>query len=245
MSDTPDVGAVVAQLLDPARRVTVLAAAAAKAESEYRQAPTKANLDAWQAALRELKAGAAPEAPAPAPEAERAYTAKEALEYLRAQGWKCGKSKLYDDTAAGVIGRGKDGRYTRRALDDYGPRCGPLTGESREEGDRRLAREKQEHEVRKLAAEADRRQLQLGRERGELISRADAERALAARALLLRGDVEGWAHEVPLTIVDRFGLAAEALPELRSLLLAAAKEWLGRYAEDKEFAQMLPAGGEP
>ena len=184
--------------------------------------------------------------PAAATVPDRCKTTRDAEAYLKGKGYSCVHTTIVRAIKSGKLQRAPDGTILFASLDTFAlAHCELLGGESLDEKSQRLNRERQEHEIRKLAAEADRRELQLGRERGALVERSRMEKELAARAIQLRGDFEAWAHEVPLRIVDQWDLGADAIGDLRKMILDAGKEWFGRYTDTREYVTpLLPTGEE-
>lgn len=74
---------------------------------------------------------------------------------------------------------------------------------------------------------------------GRYVEKGLFERELARRAAVFRNDIENFCRsQVPGIINLVAGDAAKA-PDLIDHMLAQAENWLGRYAEEKEFR--LPA----
>src|SRR3972149_4040374 len=99
-----------------------LVAALDKARAALKRKATSDNVKAAETARKALDAYRAEKAAAADPEARRFKTlAPEVLEYLKAEGWKVEKTKLYDDR--NKINREPDGAWTKKAVDEYACRA--------------------------------------------------------------------------------------------------------------------------
>src|SRR3989304_510826 len=97
-----------------------LVAALDKARAALKRKATSDNVKAAETARKALDAYRAEKAAAADPEARRFRTlAPEVIEYLKAEGWKVEKSKLYDDADRGALKKEKDGAYSKASVDKY------------------------------------------------------------------------------------------------------------------------------
>jgi hypothetical protein len=145
---------------------------------------TKANWDAARAAYDETLVrftGRYFPEEAPAPEGERFTNRKQALSWLKAQGYKVSQGKFYQDCNGGFPVLHRDGSISRYQVMQYGQQ---LDVEHR--GGGQVSGSADEHEARRAEAEADIKQMQrdkMRREEDEEWLHADA--AWAAIAGLL------------------------------------------------------------
>lgn len=112
----------------------------------------------------------------------------DALRHLRAAGYKIGARKLAYDWHG--FKKQKDGTVNPREIDAYAKTLRKLDGSDMVgENATKLAAE-----IRKITAEADKRELEVQRLRGEVISRAEVEQQFAARAAFLAGSLRNFGH---------------------------------------------------
>jgi hypothetical protein len=172
----------------------------------------------------------------------------EAARYLRAQGWKLGKSRIYKDHSAGKLAPGSDGRYLHAALDQYAlanltrSDGSPVTAGDNELA--RLQRESIEEELAHRKITRQRAELKFDRERGLLIPRDAFETEIAARAAVFRSDYENFCYMRAPEIIDTVAGDQARAPELITLMLAAGEIWFSRYAEEREI-RLEPAASAP
>lgn len=119
-------------------------------------------------------------------------TWKEALDYLKEDcGRKVGQTKLFADIKAGRLKRQPDGSFKRRDLDRYAaslPTAG--TPDKLATDAARRQREREEQELRRIRAAADRDEFDLQVKRGRYISREAVYQELAARAVALSASLK-------------------------------------------------------
>jgi len=162
----------------------------------------------------------------------------EAVEWLRDQGYKVGKSKLYNDAKAGRLKVCNDGSIRVSDLEDYVARQGlePLEQATEpEEGAEDLQREKLKEQLRQLQLDNEKREFERQRLEGKYIPRQDLELELASRAGVLdtglRSDIKtharDWVHMV--------GGRAERVPDLVEAMLDVLDRRLNEYARMDRF----------
>lgn len=209
--------------------------------------PSAANLQAFERAskaLDEARARLAPAPAAPAPDAddeERFPNLLRVLEYLKAQGWKIGKSALYQHRREGRIRQEADGTFARKAVDRYARTfLKRLDGSGRKEDEiEALQRAKLKAEKEKTEAQARHWELRTKIERGYYVKRSEVETALAARALVLRSGYEDFVRAEADQVVRLVEGNPERAPDLVRYLLEAGEAWFDQYAEDREFVAVL------
>ena len=117
---------------------------------------------------------------------------KEALTYLQEDcGRKIGQTKLFADIKAGRLRKQPDGTFKRRDLDRYAaslPTAG--TPDKLATDAARRQREKEEQEIRRIRAVADKEEFILKVKQGQYISRDDVYQELAARAVALSASLK-------------------------------------------------------
>ena len=117
---------------------------------------------------------------------------KEALTYLQEDcGRKIGQTKLFADIKAGRLRKQPDGSFKRRDLDRYAaslPTAG--TPDKLATDAARRQQEKEEQEIRRIRAAADKEEFILKVKQGQYISRDDVYQELAARAVALSASLK-------------------------------------------------------
>ena len=171
---------------------------------------------------------------------EGIHSTRKAAEYLVSQGYPCSHTTMANAVKDGRLVKNAEGCYTPESLTTFAvAHLTPLGGESIDQKVTRLAREKAEHETQEAKARAEERTIKVSRLKGELVERSRMVKELAARAIVLRSDFEAWSHELPLRVVKRYHLPAEALGDLRELVLQAGKEWFAKYADTTRYVTPL------
>ena len=162
----------------------------------------------------------------------------EAVQWLRDQGYKVGKSKLYNDAASGKLKVCNDGSIRVSDLEDYVARQGmePLRESTEpDEAAEDLQREKIKEELRKLQLQNERQEFERARLEGKYIPRENLELELASRAGVLdsglRTDIKtharDWVHLV--------GGQADRVPDLVEAMLDVLDRRLNEYARMDKF----------
>ncbi len=151
----------------------------------------------------------------PAPEGERFKTRKQALDWLKAQGYKVSIGKFYGDCDAGFPAIHKDGTVSRFHVLQYGQQLdvtrkssGPATGSI----------DKDEYEARKIKADAEKAEMQAETMRREMDNAwLDKETAYAQMAALigtLRDSLRHHFHTGSTQIIHLAGGDQSRAPEV-------------------------------
>lgn len=215
----------------------ILATAVASCMKAVQDKPTKANLQAMDAAKKALEDFRSRKTAAP--EAQRFKNIREVHAYLLESGWKISERKAYDDKR--LIKCQPDGSYLASDVDEYADRyLKKLDGSS--EGENGLASEKLRKEIQIL----DEKQKQLSRrneiDAGKWLPRSRVEQMLAERAAFLCSDLETFIHNFAPRMVEMVGGDPEKLPEFTAFALAEKEKWLDRYSQPIPF--MSPITGD-
>lgn len=162
---------------------------------------------------------------------------KAARAYIQDElGRKVGQTKLYADIAGGKLKKQPDGSFKQRDIERYAASL-PMAGTSdalvEKVADR--ARRKDEQEIRRIAAVADREEFTLQVKKGEFVPKAKVHLELAARAVTLSSGIKTSIEAHILDIVAAAGgdpkKAAAVLERLEALL----DEALNDYSREMEF----------
>jgi hypothetical protein len=159
----------------------------------------------------------------------------EVLDYLRAKGYKVGKSKLYEDQYK--IDHQKDGAMLRRDVDKYAAMfLRKLDGS--DEGPADMAEKiKWETEIAKQKAEQLTRRNEV--ESGQYVLRSDVEQQFAARAASLKSSLEYFFRGMAPRIVELVQESSGSVPELQAFCLAALHDHLDAYSRPLVFAEAV------
>jgi hypothetical protein len=134
----------------------------------YQQSPTKETKANWDAARDAYDEGlvrfVAKYFPddAPAPEGERFTNRKQALSWLKAQGYKVSQGKFYQDCSGGFPVLHRDGSISRYQVMQYGQQLDVNT-----RGVAHVSGGREEDEDRKARAEADIKEMEANKRRRE------------------------------------------------------------------------------
>ena len=241
------------QTLDEAGRIKlkVLHNAVIDGLEAYRQKPTQANLKNWQAAekaldeyLEEIRGRREDTEPAPLP------NLKAVVAYLKANGWNAPKSTVYLHRQKGKLSAGADGAFDPREVLAYAAaNLSRAHGEENPAGAPEadgideiasLQRQKLIADAKKAAAQADHWDLKTRIQTGEYIPRAEFERALAARAMVLKNDLMTFFRSLAAEVIQIVDGDAARAPDLIDFAVEKLEVYLGRYAvEGQEFSAKI------
>ncbi len=163
--------------------VQVLLTAKEHAKRAALDNPSQANLAALERASKMLES---------AMETVKSLkTAKDVLNYIQEQGRKVGQTKLYDDMNAGRLRKQKDGSFKLRDVNRYMQSL-PMLGTSDAVADKAADRQKrkEEAEIRRIQAVADKEEFNLAVAKGKFIPKEQVYLELAARAVTLAASLK-------------------------------------------------------
>jgi hypothetical protein len=172
---------------------------------------------------------------------ERFRNRKQALDWLRLQGYKISQGKFYQDCAAGNPATARDGSLSRYHVVLYGQ---GLDVERRGEPESACyAAEKERLEVEKLRYEVARREMEARREDGRWMMRDDAWMAIAALLGTLIDSLRHHFHvnqdRLVYLAAGEHGRGPEVYTGCEEIMAAAFNEVSGRriegiFSENKE-----------
>ncbi|MBI3582387.1 MAG: hypothetical protein HY096_00370 [Nitrospinae bacterium] len=154
----------------------------------------------------------------------------EVLEYLRLEGWKVSKSKLYEDQLK--IDKQKDGSILRKDADKYARLCLSKLDGSDYEID---PFEKLKEETRFTKERADKVAFENEIARGNYILKSDAEQQLSARAAFLKSGVQGFFHSMSTRLIELAEGKPEKGPDVLELCLKETEELFHHYSKPMVF----------
>jgi hypothetical protein len=160
----------------------------------------------------------------------------EMVDYLQGRGYKCGKSAVYAHVKRGLVVK-RNGVFQERDVDKYAALY--LTREfDGEDGHGRddleqLQREKIAADAQKAKAQAEHWELKTKVESGKYIDRDLFFGEMAARAAILKNDLENMIRSQAGAMVQTCHGEPVRVPDVIELLLKRLEVCLGRYAEEK------------
>jgi len=164
----------------------------------------------------------------------------EVLKYLKKQGYKIGKSKLYNDAAAGWLRVQDDGSILEKDLTRYIKRAGlvKLSAIKKDQPDS-LAQLKATHELEKLKEQIA--ELRFKREvaQGKYIPRDQFEMEIASRLVVLEA---GLRHFIQSNLVEWVELAegkTSQVAALREAMNAGLDEQFNEFADMERFQVII------
>lgn len=167
-------------------------------------------------------------------QSERRFkNALEVVDYLKAQSWKAGKSKVYADIKAAKLKAQDDGAFTLKEVDKYARAWLRYAAGKDKESD--IYQRKLSAEADKQVAQAKWWELKSQIEEGLYVPKEKMERELAARAVFLRSDFENFFRSHVAELVTIAGGDQAKTPELLAFCLDAVADWLDRYAKQGGF----------
>lgn len=170
------------------------------------------------------------------PETERSFKGlPQVLEFLEAENWKVGKSKLYDDFSAGKIEAERDGSFRISKVMDYA-RIHLQTADGKKGGEIvSVQEEKAREEVLRIRIDRQQRELKFKESSGELIKRSEVETEFSKRAIFLVTDRKNVWRSNAMEIIRLVGGDPQKAPELIAYGIRMEDEIIGRYSRPMKF----------
>jgi len=217
----------------------LLGRAVAQTMKRYNDNPTVQNLRAWEAAKGAFEKQNAIKAAESNPAERRFVNLTEVADYLKIEGWKIKKSKLYENKR--IIAQEPDGSYTKKAVDDYARLCLSRLDNS---DDNLIEPAKQKATLEVALLEQRHREALRDNEieEGLWVLRSDTEKQHTAKLALLLTAVDNFiqGHKTEEAIVIVKG-DREVVQEFRDFLRREFRAMLYEYAKPPEFAVPVKA----
>jgi len=165
------------------------------------------------------------------------------LAWLNEHGYAIKKSALYNHIEHGKLRKRKDGTFALSSVEKYADTHLKLMDGTPSTFRRaeKLAEQKAEAEVRKLNAQAARAERQEMILRDGWVERAEMERQLAARAAILKNDIEAWCYATAPEIIKQCAGDAANTEALITWLQRGTAQWMNRYASATAIAVPITA----
>lgn len=217
----------------------LLASALIKTMKAYNENPTLSNLRDYEAAKRALeefqKRKAAMENPESSEENQEFKTLLQIFKYLKNEGWKISKSALYEKA---YMIKKTNGVYLKKDIDAFAKkflRKIDAPDIDIEDGiDKKI-----QAEIRKLTAEAEKKELEVKKLRGELVERWEVEQQLADRAAFLKSSIQEFFHSMAPYMIEKVEGNIQKLPEFIEFCLIEIEKLFDYYSRPLQF--IVPA----
>ena len=168
------------------------------------------------------------------------------LAYIQENGKKVAKTKLYDDIGLSRLKKSKDGTFAVKDVDRYMASLPGLgTSESEAAGAADRQKRKEEAEIRRLNAQAEKEELSLKERKGQLVDRQEMLELLAARAVTLDSDIKGALAAQANDLVSEVGGDPRKTKNLLAKLESVLDEAFGEYARTDEIEVRFKAPETP
>lgn len=162
------------------------------------------------------------------------------LEYLNSKGFVVSRATLFRHRKAGKLPSNPDGVFSENAVAGYAHLH--LKRNSRPDPDHAaghiedVQREKVLADARRSKAMARLAEERARRESGRYVPKEDFDRALAARAIILKQDLTNLAYSEAAAVVAKADGDQSRIPEVADFMLGKFMAMLARYAEPgREF----------
>ena len=158
------------------------------------------------------------------------------LSYVVENGRKLGKTKLYDDIGRCRLKKQPDGTFKLRDVDRYMASL-PMSGTSdtvaEKAADRQRRRE--EEEIRRIKATADKEEFDLAVKKGRYVPKEQVHLELAARAVALASGIKTAFEARNLDLIAIVAGSPKKSLALTELLEGILDEALNEYSKEMEF----------
>lgn len=160
--------------------------------------------------------------------------------HLNSEGYKIGKSAVYDHAKAGKLRPNAGGDYTEKEIRAYVELAG-LKKKAADEKPSDLQARKAEAEVSRLESQAAMFRHKREVAEGKYIERAQHERDLADRARILKASLTNFFRTHVDDIISLAGGDEAAAPRVLSFCEDRLETWLDAYARAGEITMEPPA----
>ncbi len=169
--------------------------------------------------------------------ATRFRTQKEAVAWLRGQGWEISEPSFSRHKKEGRISTDAEGWFTVDGLRAFASAALARTAVVEDAQSRAAALEKMNADSELKSVKAARERLKLEREQGSLMPRAEHEAGLAARAVFFRSEIESFIFRKGGELIEVTGGKEENFQELIAWWRRETADWMDAWAQDREFLQ--------
>lgn len=209
--------------------VQVLLSAKEQAKRMALENPSAQNLASLEKATKMLESALAAQ--------KNSKDWREALAYITQDlGRKLGKTKLFDDIKKGLLKKQGDGSFRIKDVERYAASL-PMaaTPDVLAEKASERQRRKEEEEIRRISAIADKEEFLLAVRKGQFIPREQVHLELAARAVTLSSGLKTTLEARGLDIIETVGGNPKKARDLFAFLEGVLDETLNEYSRPLEF----------
>ncbi|MFH1033815.1 MAG: hypothetical protein V1806_04855 [Pseudomonadota bacterium] len=160
--------------------------------------------------------------------------------HLREEGWKVGKSAIYNHVKEGKLRPRADGLFDETAVLRYAQKHLKRADGSGSENLEALQAKKVRAEITRAEVQAAKMQLQQDILEGKFITRVEHERDLATRARLLKSDLFAWGRLYVEELVQTVNGDPARAPEALAFTERHIEDWLNRYASQGQIQLAAP-----
>jgi hypothetical protein len=167
------------------------------------------------------------------------------LAYVEENGRKLKKSKLYVDIGKGLLKKQADGTFRQRDVNRYMASL-PFSATPDSLADKASDRQrrKEEEEIRRIRAIADKEEFMLAVKKGQYILREQVHLELAARAVTLASGLKTAFESHGLDIIDAVGGKPKKAPDLLLFIENLLDEAFNEYSRPIEFEVLFSSDEE-
>lgn len=165
------------------------------------------------------------------------------LNALQEDGWKISKTQFYEHCKIGLLRPGKDGGYSKAAVEKYAKANLPRldTGEKVADRADRLREEKQELAVQRERIKLEHEQLDLDERHGQLMPTEDHERAVIARGVALYEHLNHHLQVEVSALIETVNGDQKQAPALIDFFSSILDSAFADYVADAEYDVILEA----
>lgn len=168
---------------------------------------------------------------------------KEVLKYIEEQNRKVRKTKLYEDVNKGLLKKQADGTFRLRDVDRYLvslPMLGTTDSVAEKASERQ--RRKEEQEIRRIKAVADKEEFDLAIKQGKYIAKEKVYQELAARAVTLSMQIKTAFEVNAIELVELVEGNPKKTNTLKQKLIDIYENALAEYAKEMDIEVIIENG---
>ncbi len=199
--------------------------------------PSPENVRAFNTAKDAVEAEAARLQAAPAPAVPALTFAKQlaAVDWLKAQGFKIGKSKFNADVKGGKVHTNIDGHFDAATLLAYAAVHLVPLARAEHSGQVNASANKLAADAELKVVQTERQKLKLQREQGLLMLRSERDAELGARALFFKNEIEGFGLRCLPELIQLVGGREDSLQEALAWWEEHTADLMDAWSQDREF----------
>lgn len=163
-------------------------------------------------------------------------TQLDAVAFLKDRGFKLSKSALNRDLKKGRLSTDANGHFEENALLAYAVALKEPTATLANKALSSATTERLSADAELKKYQAERQKLKLEQEQGKLMSKAEYERNLAARALFFKNEVRNFIHLHGASMIHLAGGDESKLPALVRFWEEKTAVWMDTWSQEREFS---------